>query len=108
MSPNEIMILRMAAELKEVNKGVVSGRTQISSDYANHLLNFLVKGGYLTRVASVGYKLTPKGIEILMDELYRARRSLETRIDISCRHLDRVNEEIGRLRNLLEEQLARA
>jgi len=69
-TPNEKTVLRIAQEVKKVNKFVISRRMEIASFYASNLLNTLTVKGYLEKVPqgkSGIYRLTPKGRKALTE-----------------------------------------
>ena len=77
-SPNEIKILRIIKEEKEVNKLLISRRMEITHEYAGYMLNYLAGKGFLKKgppkegTYRVGpqYKLTRQGALILLARLH--------------------------------------
>jgi len=69
-TPNEKTVLRIAQEVKKVNKFVISRRIGIASFYASNMLNALTVEGYLEMVPqgkSGVYRITPKGRKALTE-----------------------------------------
>lgn len=67
---NEKTVLRIAHDIKKVNKFVISRRMAIASFYASNLLNTLTVRGYLEKALqgkSGVYRLTPKGRKALTE-----------------------------------------
>ena len=100
MSPNEIAILRIVAELGKVSKWVISRRMGVSSDYAGYLCDCLVKKACLEKVAG-RYQLTPEGAEALLEVYLHIKNQLNTRIKRSHYLSDRVSKEMDKLASLV-------
>lgn len=63
-SPNETAVLRIAQEVKRVNKHLISRRMGITSLYASNMLDTLTAKGHLENPARGkygAYRLAPKG-----------------------------------------------
>jgi hypothetical protein len=100
MSPNELQILRLAQELKLVDKLTVARRMGISTGYAQCLLNFLTRHEWLEPVSlgtKSGYVVTEQGRICFLDSLLQLRAGLQKKIDWLTYQRDRVNEKISRL-----------
>jgi len=100
MSPNELQILRLAQELKRLDKLTVSRRMGISTQYAGCLLGYLCRYGYLAPIsegANPVYAPTEEGRSCLLGDLLQLRARLEKKIDWLTYQRDRVNEKIARL-----------
>ena len=100
VSPNELKILRLAQELKLVDKLTVARRMGISTGYAQCLLNFLTRHEWLEPVSlrtKSGYVLTEQGRRCFLDSLLQLRARLQKKIDWLTYQRDRVNEKISRL-----------
>lgn len=100
MSPNELQILRLAQELKRLDKLTVSRRMGISTQYAGCLLGYLCRYGYLAPIsegANPVYAPTEEGRSSLLGDLLQLRARLEKKIDWLTYQRDRVNEKIGQL-----------
>ena len=62
MTPNQLVVLRLANELGKIDRVKVSGRLGISTDYAAYLCRWLSREGYLSPLAGRdAYCLTAKG-----------------------------------------------
>ncbi len=100
MSPNELQILRLAQELKRLDKLTVSRRMGISTQYAGCLLGYLCRYGYLAPIsegANLVYAFTEEGRSCLLGDLLQLRARLEKKIDWLTYQRDRVNEKISRI-----------
>jgi len=100
MSPNELQILRLAQELKRVDKLTVSRRMGISTQYAGCLLGYLCRYGCLAPISSGSspvYAFTEEGRACLLGDLLQLRARLEKKIDWLTYQRDRLNEKISRL-----------
>lgn len=100
MSPNELQILRLAQEIKRVDRLTVSRRMGISTQYAGCLLGYLCRYGYLAPVSSGAnpvYAFTEEGRACLLGELLQLRARLQKKIDWLTYQRDRVNKKIDRL-----------
>jgi hypothetical protein len=100
MSPNELQILRLAQELKRVNKLTVARRMGISTQYAGCLLGYLCRYGYLAPISSGAnpvYAFTEEGRACLLGDLLQLRARLQKKIDWLTYQRDGVNEKINRL-----------
>lgn len=100
MSPNELKILRLAQELKRVDRATVSRHMGISTQYADCLLGYLCRYGCLAPVslgANPVYAFTEEGRACLLGDLLQLRARLEKRIDWLTYQRDRVNEKIAKL-----------
>jgi hypothetical protein len=84
MSPNELKILRMALELKLLDKMTVARRMGISAGYAQCLLNFLIRHDCLEPAPSSGnggYVLTAEGRRSFLESLLQLQAQLQKKID---------------------------
>ncbi len=100
MSPNELKILRLAQELKLVDKVTVARKMGISTGYAQCLLNFLTRHEWLEPVSSSsnsGYVLTEQGRRCFLDSLLQLRAQLQKKIDWLSHQRDILNERIATL-----------
>jgi hypothetical protein len=100
MSPNELKILRLALELKLVDKVTIARKMGISTGYAQCLLNFLTRHEWLEPVSSSatsGYVLTEQGRLSFLDSLLQLRAQLEKKIDWLIHQRNLLNERITTL-----------
>ena len=100
MSPNELKILRLALELKLVDKVTIARKMGISTGYAQCLLNFLTRHEWLEPVSSSaisGYVLTEQGRRSFLDSLLQLRAQLEKKIDWLTHQRNLLNERITTL-----------
>jgi hypothetical protein len=100
MSPNELKILRLALELKLVDKVTIARKMGISTGYAQCLLNFLTRHEWLEPVSSSaisGYVLTEQGRRSFLDSLLQLRAQLEKKIDWLIHQRNLLNERITTL-----------
>lgn len=100
MSPNELQILKLAQELKCVDRLTVSRRMGISTQYADCLLGYLCRYGYLAPISSganLVYAFTEEGRACLLGDLLQLRARLQKKIDGLTYQRDRVNKKIDRL-----------
>ena len=100
MSPNELKILRLALELKLVDKVTVARKMGISTGYAQCLLNFLTRHDCLEPVSSSsnsGYVLTEQGRRSFLDSLLQLRAQLQKKIDWLTHQRNLLNERITTL-----------
>ncbi|MCK4325405.1 hypothetical protein KAW55_01465 [bacterium] len=97
MTPNEIKILDIVKERDKVSKRKVAGLLGISTDYAGYILERLANGGYLAMVDRGIYSLLPKGVDVLLSQLYFAESKLEA--DIARCSIERkgIKKEIEKL-----------
>jgi len=101
MSPNEIAVLRIVEEAGAPNKGVISRRMDISTDYAAYICDSLTRNDYLLRTASREYELTPEGKEVLLALFYEDKGRIEAR----AKRLRQLSNEVSRKIENLEENL---
>ncbi len=100
MSPNELQILRLAQELKCVDRLTVSRRMGISTQYADCLLGYLCRYGYLAPISSGAnpvYAFTEEGRACLLGDLLQLRARLQKKIGWLTYQRDRVSEKIAKL-----------
>jgi len=100
MSPNELEILRLAQELRRVDKLTVSRRMGISTQYAGCLLGYLCRYGCLVPISSGAnpvYAFTEEGRACLLDDLLQLRARLQKKVDWLICQRDRIDEKISRI-----------
>lgn len=100
MSPNELKILRLAHELKFVDKVTVARKMGISTGYAQCLLNFLTRHEWLEPVSSQAnsrYVLTEQGRLCFLDSLLQLRAQFQKKIDWLTHQRNMLNEKITTL-----------
>lgn len=62
---SEQEVLEIIQELGKTNRAMIGRRMGVSSAYAEHLCNSLIKDGYLSRANRGSFTLTQKGKEVL-------------------------------------------
>jgi hypothetical protein len=100
MSPNELKILRLALELKLVDKATIARKMGISTGYAQCLLDFLIRHDCLEPVSSLGnsgYVLTAEGRRSFLDSLLQLQAQLQKKIDWLTHQRNLLNERITTL-----------
>ena len=100
MSPNELKILRLALELKLVDKATIARKMGISTGYAQCLLNFLIRHDCLEPAPSSGnggYVLTAEGRRSFLDSLLQLQAQLQKKIDWLTHQRNLLNERITTL-----------
>jgi predicted transcriptional regulator len=100
VSPNELKILRLAHELKLVDKATIARKMGISTGYAQCLLNFLIRHDCLEPVSlpsKNAYVLTEEGWLCFLESLLQLRAQLQKKIDWLTEQRDKVNEKIAKL-----------
>ena len=66
MLPSEMVILMSIALSENAGETLINRSIDAMSEYIDKLYESLIKRGYMARNSSNGYKLTPKGGEILL------------------------------------------
>jgi len=100
MSPNELKILRLAHELKPVDKVTVARKMGISTEYAGYPLRHLCRNGCLAPIplgANRAYALTEEGRVCLRGDLLQLRAQIQKKIDWLTYQRNRFNEKTRRL-----------
>jgi len=97
MTPNEIKIFKIVEAEDKVSKREVAALLGISTDYAGYVLERLANGGYLAMVGRGIYGLSPKGVDVLLSQLYFAENKLEMDIARCSMERERIKKEVKRL-----------
>ena len=100
MSPNEMMVLRLALELKRINKVTLAEKMAISTDYADWLIKGLYNRNYLDIVSNGRYPVftfSEAGREHLLADLFQMKGTLEKKMEWLGWQRNKVLEKIAEL-----------
>jgi len=97
MTPNEIKIIKIVEGNDKVSKRKVAELLGFSTDYAGYILEQLANEGYLATAGKGIYVLSPKGVDVLLSQLYFAESKLEADIARCSVERERIRKEIERL-----------
>jgi len=111
-TPNEIEILRITKEEKEVDTALISNRMRISKEYSALLLNYLVRKNFLEEApAKEGthrtvprYRLTRKGALALLARLYHTAGQYASAARRTIFLKDVLDEKINELTDYIEKE----
>ena len=110
-TPNEIEILSITKEEEAVDKVLIGQRMGISLDYAEHLLNYLVRKSLLEEVPAKGgiyrtlprHKLTRRGAMALLARLHHIASQYESAVRRTLYLKDVVDEKINEMTDYMKE-----
>ena len=71
MLPSEMIILMAIAINKHSGQKLLNRPMDVIGEYIGYLYNSLISRGYLKRLRSTGYQLTPLGKETIMEFLQK-------------------------------------
>lgn len=97
MTANEIKILKIVEAEDKVSKREVAALLGISTDYAGYILECLANGDYIAMVDRGIYTLLPKGVDVLLSQLYFAESKLEADITRCSTAREKIKKEVKRL-----------
>lgn len=100
MSPNELATLVLIDRLGHASKWAISRKLAVSTDYAAHLCQSLMRRGYLA-VEGEGrrdkYRLGDRGVVAVLAELMRVRGTMAGRAEHYRRYEERIDDRIAKL-----------
>ena len=91
MFPSEMVILMAIAVNKDTGKKLLTRPMDVTSEYIGYLYHSLVRRGYLKRLSSASYQLTPIGRESISEFL----KANETRAKDIVKRLQMLGIEIS-------------
>ena len=98
MSPNEFRLLRIFERVDAVGKGSISKGLGISTDYAEYLCKSLFRKGYLETLPRRRYRLTQKGLSVLIEDLSLLRNELKQKMILLDEHMEMTGLRLAKLR----------
>ncbi|MFQ5945666.1 MAG: hypothetical protein ACE5NC_05370 [Anaerolineae bacterium] len=106
MSPNEMATLVLIDRLGHASKWAISRKLAVSTDYAAHLCQSLMRRGYLavegggsgkSKPKSARYRLGDRGVVAVLAELMRVRGTMAGRAEHYRRYEERIDDRIAKL-----------
>ena len=91
MLPSEMIILMAICINKNIGKKLLTRPMDVTSEYIGYLYHSLVRRGYLKRLSSASYQLTPIGREAVLEFL----KTNETRAKDIVKRLQMLGIEIS-------------
>ena len=80
MFPSQMVILMAIADSKHAGKELLNRPMDVLGEYVGYLYDSLVSQGYLKGNRSIGYQLTSKGCETLLEFLQKNKDRAKDRL----------------------------